>query len=218
MRLRLHTTPSAERASKRVSRLRDDAGATLMMALVFFLICALVGTTVITAASINAKAVVTRQESKQAELTVTSAADMMASQFEGTVIEWNYDQGEGMAPSPVFASSSDFSKKLWTQYAANFWSAKTTGAAYTVGGDSASRLTLDINGYDPVYSSISVDRDFTIEIRLSSERSMAASAAYDVTVRIPCVTTFSNTGVVMKSSWEEATITKTNTAVQAGGA
>lgn len=42
--------------------LRDERGASLVIALVFFLICAIVGSVVITAASVNAKAVQTHKE------------------------------------------------------------------------------------------------------------------------------------------------------------
>lgn len=56
------------------AKFRDTAGASIVIALVFFLICAIIGSVVLTAASVQAKAVQTHRELQQAEYTVGSAA------------------------------------------------------------------------------------------------------------------------------------------------
>lgn len=45
--------------------LRDTSGASIIIALAFFLICGIIGSVVITAASINAKAVATHKETQR---------------------------------------------------------------------------------------------------------------------------------------------------------
>lgn len=48
------------------AKFRDTAGASIVIALVFFLICAIIGSVVLTAASVQAKAVQTHRELQQA--------------------------------------------------------------------------------------------------------------------------------------------------------
>ena len=64
------------------SHLEDETGASIVIALVFFLICAVIGSVVLTAASVQAKAVQTHREMQQAEFTVGSAAGFIGSQLK----------------------------------------------------------------------------------------------------------------------------------------
>ena len=50
---------------KRVRILRDTSGASIVIALVFFLICGIVGSVVMTAASVQAKAAQTHVDLQQ---------------------------------------------------------------------------------------------------------------------------------------------------------
>lgn len=63
---------------KPIGKLEDTSGSSVVLALAFFLICAIVGSIILTAASVNAKTVATYKETQQAEYTVTSAAGLWA--------------------------------------------------------------------------------------------------------------------------------------------
>ena len=68
---------------KRVRILRDTSGASIVIALVFFLICGIVGSVVMTAASVQAKAAQTHVDLQQKEYAMQSAAKLMAQQLGG---------------------------------------------------------------------------------------------------------------------------------------
>ena len=65
---------------KRVRILRDTSGASIVIALVFFLICGIIGSVVMTAASVQAKAAQTHVDLQQKEYAMQSAAKLMAQQ------------------------------------------------------------------------------------------------------------------------------------------
>ncbi len=54
--------------------LRDTSGASIVIALVFFLICGIIGSVVMTAASVQAKAAQTHVDLQQKEYAMQSAA------------------------------------------------------------------------------------------------------------------------------------------------
>ena len=69
---------------KRVRILRDTSGASIVIALVFFLICGIVGSVVMTAASVQAKAAQPHVDLQQKEYAMQSAAKLMAQQLGGS--------------------------------------------------------------------------------------------------------------------------------------
>ena len=73
---------------KRVRILRDTSGASIVIALVFFLICGIIGSVVMTAASVQAKAAQTHVDLQQKEYAMQSAAKLMAQQLGGEDAVW----------------------------------------------------------------------------------------------------------------------------------
>ena len=73
---------------KRVRILRDTSGASVVIALVFFLICGIIGSVVMTAASVQAKAAQTHVDLQQKEYAMQSAAKLMAQQLGGEDAVW----------------------------------------------------------------------------------------------------------------------------------
>ena len=76
-------------ANKRRGMVVDERGASIVIALVFFLICGVVGSVVVTAASVQAKSVQTHVDLQQDEYTMQSAAELVAQQLGGEDLTWN---------------------------------------------------------------------------------------------------------------------------------
>ncbi|MEG1493269.1 MAG: hypothetical protein RR380_03260, partial [Gordonibacter sp.] len=83
------------------NKIYGNEGASIVIALVFFLICAVIGSVVLTAASINAKAVVTHRQTQQAEYTVTSAAQTIVDQIVPTTVVWKDSKNPPEIEMPV---------------------------------------------------------------------------------------------------------------------
>lgn len=67
-------------------KLKSENGASLALALLFFVICAMVGSVVLAAATAAAGRIANLQKSDQARYTLESAADLIESQLTG----WSY--------------------------------------------------------------------------------------------------------------------------------
>lgn len=208
-------------------RLYDQTGASIVIALVFFLICAVVGSVVLTAATVSSQMTATYRETQQNEYTVSSAARLMADRLEGSTITWGYDDASGRATKPNVSASTidgtEFSKEFWETYADDIWEVRTStvGESFTVGGVSEQRIVLDLSGadaVDPVYAVITVDQDFNITALLSLDSAMNSSSAYNQVVEIQCIPHYDNTGRLLKIEWEQPVITKLGSSVQIGGA
>lgn len=63
-------------------KLKSTGGASIIIALLFFLICCTVGVSVLAAAKANASRLVSQRESEEAYLTVRSAAQLMREELE----------------------------------------------------------------------------------------------------------------------------------------
>ena len=77
------------------NKLKNNSGASMIIALLFFLICATVGISVLAAAKANAGRLLAQRENEQAYLTVRSAAQLMRSSLD--------------EPSPAFALKTETS-------------------------------------------------------------------------------------------------------------
>lgn len=89
------------------SHLEDETGASIVIALVFFLICAVIGSVVLTAASVQAKAVQTHREMQQAEFTVGSAAGFIGSQLKYPLTAVYDDSDNLLRLAPVSGETND---------------------------------------------------------------------------------------------------------------
>lgn len=62
---------------------RDERGASILIALFYFLVCAVVGAVVLTAATVTTGQLVALEESQQAYYSVSSAAELLRDSIEG---------------------------------------------------------------------------------------------------------------------------------------
>lgn len=72
-------------------KLHSSAGASIVLALLLFLVCALAGAAAVTAASANVGRYTYQQESQQAYLAVSSAARLVRDQLDGLQVEASYE-------------------------------------------------------------------------------------------------------------------------------
>lgn len=76
------------------SKLRNKKGASMAIALLYFLICAMVGSVVLAAASANISHVRLEKRNEGNYLAVMSAAQLLKAQLKDCAGEWEADHGE----------------------------------------------------------------------------------------------------------------------------
>lgn len=85
------------------NRIRSNSGATILLALLFFLLCAMAGSIILSAGSAAAGRISGLKESEQAFYSVTSAAQVMRDEIEGQEFQAYTETREGGSPStPVY--------------------------------------------------------------------------------------------------------------------
>ena len=208
--------PAASSPRARADRLRDERGASLVIALVFFLICAIVGSVVLTAASVGAKAVQTNRELQQAEFTVGSAAQLVGSQFSAMGLTVDYASSADGTVKVDDATNAPFGFSFWEAYGTQIWSARTSSGSFT------QNVQVDLSGssasMDQVVGAVTVDADLNITVdlgRFVPDSSAADANAYRERVYVQCVPTYDRSGRLVAFTYEPAVITKD---VQGGGA
>ena len=197
---------------KRVRILRDTSGASIVIALVFFLICGIVGSVVMTAASVQAKAAQTHVDLQQKEYAMQSAAKLMAQQLGGA-----YDTA-GEASVDTNSLRSMIGQSFWTERRTkDILAARAEGKDYVLGGSASNRLLIDppseAGGLAPVYGCITVDPDLNITVELSLDSAFAADSPYNTTISIQCTPTFDSQGRVTVIEYgDNTTVKKTEAA------
>lgn len=201
---------------RRFPKLGDERGASLVIALVFFLICAIIGSVVLTAASVGAKAVQTNRELQQAEFTVGSAAQLVGSQFSAMGLTVDYTSSADGAVKVGEAANASFGFSFWEAYGSQIWSARNGSSSFT------HSIQVDLSGssasMDQVAGTVAVDADLNITVdlgRVVPGSSAADANAYRERVYVQCVPTYDRSGRLVAFAYEPAVITKD---VQGGGA
>lgn len=85
------------------NRTRDNSGATILLALLFFLLCALAGSVILSAGSAAAGRISGLKESEQSFYSITSAARVMRAEIEGQEFQ-AYTENDG---PPVYTAEPD---------------------------------------------------------------------------------------------------------------
>lgn len=208
--------------------LRDERGASIGIALVFFLICAIVGSVVVTAASVNAKAVQTHKDLQQDEYSMASAADLIAQQLGGedTILDEDYEA----RPAPCVTVSISYKpdekpsvdvSKVYSEVGKGFWTKDRTatilacreqGIPYTIGDSSSDRLVVhppfESKAMDPVYGKVTVDADLNVTVELSLDEELSASSPYNMTVSVQCTPTYDAAGRLAAFTYGDNTVVK----------
>lgn len=201
---------------------RDERGASIVMALVFFLICAIIGSVVLTAASVEAKAAQTHKKLQQDEFTMQSAANLMAKQLGGrnvtygennVTINVSYDE-KGKAVFDIDAVSQ-FTGSFWSSDRAQAIFAMRGGSApYVVGDTPENRVQIQPPaGYSElgvVYAMITVDPDLNLKAELSLDPQLSSESPYNMTVSVQCIPTYNAEGQLVSFTYDDAVIEKTS--------
>ena len=129
--------------------LRDTSGASIVIALVFFLICGIIGSVVMTAASVQAKAAQTHVDLQQKEYAMQSAAKLMAQQLGGEDAVWEeksvvvkiaYDTA-GEASVDTNSLRSMIGQSFWTERRTkDILAARAEGKDYVLGSSASNRF------------------------------------------------------------------------------
>ena len=213
-------------------KLGDCSGSSLVIALVFFLICAIIGSIVLTAASANAKTVVSYKEAQQAEYAVTSAAGLWADWLNGSSAKWEFtDKGTpDDTGTPDFGKSTyrvdtavnttyptdALIKSLWVNYGSDIWPCRNS-SSYTIPTTfTVSARTLEGDTpISPVYAQVTFDRDFNIIVVFSlkafTNGTVDSDSAYNLQLTMQATPTFDITGTLTEISWGSPEIVKLGT-------
>lgn len=202
------------------SKLSDTRGSSIILALVFFLICAIIGSVVLTAASVNSKATATYQEAQQAEYTVTSAADLLGSTLAGTKATWVYD-GNG---KPIFTEQGSYQGTfdtlplIWEKYGSEIWTMRATqgqtSKPYTV----PETFTVSADSLDDVYATVAFDRDLNIAVTLSLNPDADTVSGYAMLVSLQATPEYDKDGKLLSVSWDSYTVSKASSATESKSA
>ncbi|WP_418252525.1 hypothetical protein [Gordonibacter urolithinfaciens] len=187
------------------SHLEDETGASIVIALVFFLICAVIGSVVLTAASVQAKAVQTHREMQQAEFTVGSAAGFIGSQLKYPLTAVYDDSDNLLSLAPVSGEANDapFFYVFWQAYGEKIAETYRNHASFEV-----ENLKVQQTEVGTVFGRIVVTGNLDFEIDLSLEEDMSASSPYNMHVYIQSIPTFDIKGELKAVEYESPVITK----------
>ncbi|MEG2212158.1 MAG: hypothetical protein RRX88_06730 [Raoultibacter sp.] len=216
----IRSNPAVTAAAK----LRDRSGASIIIALSFFLICAIIGSVVLTAASVNAQQVTTHKETQQTNYSVSSAAQLVGNQLHaGEITTFTYaaDAASGKAGGSAGASglvkplsetvtnTSPLLQRVYGSFRDPIWDAVLTGTSYSISG--AITITpptpKDSRVLQPVYAWVTFEKDFSLTVTLSLDPSQGAASPYNETVALKCIPTYDGKKLT-KLQWEAPVITK----------
>lgn len=201
------------------NQIAGERGASIVIALVFFLICGVVGSVVVTAASVQAKSVQTHQDLQQDEYTMQSAADLVAHQLGGidvssgqvsVTIGVSYDA----AKKPIAELReviSDLGQGFWTDDRTKaILASRALGNSYIVGRPGSQPISISSPTgstlISDVYGRITVDADLNMTVELSLDSSFAADSPYNMKVRIQCTPTYDIGGQLIAFTYGDNTV------------
>lgn len=194
------------------SRLNEESGASIVIALVFFLICAIIGSVVVTAASVNAKAVQSHSEAQQAEFAVGSAAQTIGHELESAELT-NVQEDNKNSKLTIGSKTLSLAETFWDQYGADILNARHSNKKFapmsttvdaSVGGETLASTKK-------VYGTIEVNHDLDITVKLTlatGSDAAIASSPYNMTVYLQCIPTYNKSGALIAFSYEPAVIKK----------
>ncbi|MGN0713523.1 MAG: hypothetical protein ACI4LJ_07045 [Anaerovoracaceae bacterium] len=139
-------------------KLRSESGVTLLMALLFFLLCALGSSVVLAAGSTASGRIAGLEQDQQAFYTVTSAAQVLQEEINGTSFAGKQETpGEKSITIPVSGSLSNLMNTAVESVYIN-------GVPYE---DTLTIRPQSIDTFGTVKASFTMDKDYNISIALS---------------------------------------------------
>lgn len=187
---------------------RDTSGASIVIALVFFLICAIIGSVVLTAASVQAKAVQTHRELQQAEFLVGSAAQTIGEDLHLSNLIVTENPEMPVSQNDV---RSQFGGEFWKKYGSIIMDNRKEGKVTTF----PEKMSINVNplsgNYEnlrTVYGDITVDADLNIAIVLSLSAIKDTSSLYNMQVTLQCVPTYNIKGKLVSFTYDSPVVRK----------
>lgn len=172
-----------------MTKIRSKNGATILIALLFFLLCAVAGTIVLAAGTTASGRVSGLASQEQSYYSVTSAAKIIASETEGQTVDM-YKMEDSKTIDYFAEPDSKLKSVLETASAAIFSGDRTFSDTLTIKmeDDSTNSTTGTVTG------KLSMDSRYNIEITLSSD----ARNSYKCTVSIPAAIQSNRDGAQIK--------------------
>jgi hypothetical protein len=205
-------------SGKIAGKLSDDHGASMVMALVFFAICAIVAAVVVTAASANADSTSQQRDDDEAYLAVSSATQMLKADLVAQepiysvsvrtkVYSCGLKHGDGgvQAGYPLVTFKTGSGVAVQTTPLMNVMQSAITAI---VSGSSAysTTFTISANGLEDVNATFTMDNDFNISITLKPS-STDSPSPYTMTLSataIPSAIVTTNTAVTSDTNAHDA--------------
>lgn len=191
----------------RSSFIHDTSGASIVIALVFFLICAIIGSVVVTAASVNAKAVQTQREMQQAEFAVGSAAQTVGGDLASAQVDVVPGEGSSSSVDAGTLVGQEFATAFWGRYGNEILKARVEQRSF-----STDDMTVSQDSSEPVYGRLTVDRDLNVTVALSLDQGFSSRSPYNMTVTVQCVPTYDSAGRLLAFSYEQAVVQRASDA------
>ncbi|WP_143412172.1 hypothetical protein [Arabiibacter massiliensis] len=203
--------PDISPAASSRPALCDERGASILLALFYFLVCAVVGAVVLTAATVTTGQLVALERSQQAYYSVTSAAELLRDSIvDGTC------SSSGAEPNREWTCALRHPAGQKDKAALEQWLATMTRQA-TGGAAPTSTFSVSFGAdSDPVRQSVlkvqvtaTMKADYSLHFTLRPEEYTEPVGEYRVTLDIPAALLY---GVDEKTpervTWERAIIGK----------
>lgn len=147
------------------NRIRSNSGATILLALLFFLLCAMAGSIILSAGSAAAGRISGLKESEQAFYSVTSAAQVMRDEIEGQ--EFQAYTEDGGKPIYTVEPDSKIAKILMSAVKAVYEDNQSKAeATFTIRPQDSQKNVLGT-----VTANLIMTDDYKIEITFNIESS-----------------------------------------------
>ena len=194
---------------------RDERGASILLALFYFLVCAVVGAVVLTAATVTTGQLVALEKSQQAYYSVSSAAELLRDSIVGGTCEPADTNGVWTCSLPAQTDTNADGQhrfESWLKSMVERVAGGTTGSA-------TATSTFDFtfsSASDPVKESVLDVRvtavmqpDYSLRFTLRPKNYTQAVGDYRVTMDIPAALLYGvDETTVERVTWERAIIGK----------
>ncbi|MDD3277259.1 MAG: hypothetical protein PHG16_00035 [Lachnospiraceae bacterium] len=178
---------------------KSSSGATIILALLFFLMCALAGSVILAAGTAASGRVAGLKQAEQAYYNVTSAAKTIQSQIDGQVYAAYMSKSEGntkvvpeIAPEVLAQPDSKLQSFLETAMQKilneniNQNINQSTAASYTVNWELNVESTPDVKKFATLSASAVMNSDYGIVVTIKQQEDKEHKVpAYSCTLTIP---------------------------------
>lgn len=199
-----------------MQRIKNNKGATLPLALIFFVVCAVIGSTILTTGTVASNRVGGLISQQQPYYTTTSAAKMMKSILENTKVIHSDGSAKAYYKNNDSLLPSDFLIQVENayEYIENDYGLPNKPVSFNIKTDNEA---LDITSLDSTFE-VSTDENTAYDISINLKKE-SKDNLYQCLVYAPAVVTRTNkvvwqnsiktTKTITTITWPKATIKST---------